>query len=123
MPLSKRVYKQLELTVFIVSGELTFDEQIRALREYYEGEPTRNAIWDFRAITGSRITSEELRQIIAFTKWYEDRRPGGKTALVASTQLDFGLGRMSHALAEREGLPWQIRVFRSIEEALEWIEG
>jgi hypothetical protein len=111
-----------DLTIFTVRGQLTFDEQMEILVEFYGGDPTANVLWDFRGIEGNRISSDELRKIIVFIKQHEHKRPGGKTAMVAGTDLDFGLSRMSDAYAETEKLPWKIRPFRSMEEALDWIE-
>ena len=58
---------------------------------------------------------------IDFVKSRGLKRGAGKTALVAETQLDFGLGRMSRSLAESENVPWEIRAFRSMAEAEAWI--
>lgn len=122
MAISKMTDRSKGLTIFTATGELTFADQIAALKDFYEGNPTKNELWDMRKITGSRISSEELRQVTLFTKRYEQRRQGGKSALVMTTDLDFGLGRMSDALAESEQLPWKIRAFRSMEKALEWLD-
>ena len=110
------------LTVFSVKGELTFAEQMATLRQFYDETPTRNVIWDFRQLAGHRISSDELREIISFIKWHGQNRPAGKTALVSATDLDFGLSRMSQAYAEQERVPWPIESFRTMEDALRWIE-
>jgi hypothetical protein len=109
------------LTVFSVQGELSFEEQMAALRRFYDGTPTRNVIWDFRCMEGQRVSSEEMRKIISYIKRQDQKRPAGKTALVAATDLDFGLARMSQAYADQEELPWQIESFRTMEEAFIWI--
>ena len=121
MPVSIEVDRGKQLTTFTASGDLTSKEQIDALSEYYRSDPTKNLVWDFRGVTGDRVTSNELRQVILFAKKHENLRSGGKTALVTSTDLDFGLGRMADAIAELEGLPWKIRAFRTMEEAMEWL--
>ncbi len=110
-----------DLTVFTATGELTFAAQVEALKSFYEGKPTRYVIWDLTGITGNRVSSEELRDIIAYTKRHADKRPGGKTALVVSTRLDFGLGRMGGAMAEIEDTPWEVVPFYTLDEALAFI--
>jgi hypothetical protein len=111
-----------DLTIFTASEELTYAKQMTVLRAIYGGDPTANMIWDFRAIEGNRISSEELEKIISFIKQRADRRKKGKTALVSGSDLDFGLSRISEFYAEIENLPWQIRAFRSMDDALKWID-
>lgn len=111
-----------DLAVFYVKGELSFEEQMATLRRFYDGTPTRNVIWDFRQMTGHRISSDELREIVSFIKWHGQNRLAGKTALVSATDLDYGLARMSQAYAEQENVPWQIMGFRTMEDALRWID-
>jgi hypothetical protein len=36
--------------------------------------------------------------------------------------VDFGLSRMSEMLAEGEKVPWSIRAFRSMAQAMQWID-
>ncbi|MBN2107697.1 MAG: hypothetical protein JW832_09735 [Deltaproteobacteria bacterium] len=122
MPITASYERSGDLTVFTAAGELTYEEQLAALQEFYDGNPTANVLWDFRSIKGNRITTEELNKIIVFIKRRESKRPHGKTALVARTDLDFGLSRVSQAYADIHELPWQIRAFRSMDEALMWIE-
>jgi len=123
MAISSSFDELRDLTVFIAEGELTFEEQIAVLRDFYGGTTTANVIWDFRLLGGTRISSEELEKIIAFSKSHESRRPKGKTALVAATNLDFGLSRMSQAYADNKKMLWEIRAFRSMDEAVKWIDG
>ena len=122
MPISSTYDRSKDLTVFTATGVLTFDEHMAVLRDLYKDHPTRNVLWDMRGMTGERLSSDELRRMISFIKLHEVKRPGGKTAIVTSTDLDFGLSRMSDALGESEQLPWRIRGFRSMEEAVKWLE-
>lgn len=110
-----------DLTIFTAVGELTFDKQIAVLRDFYDGTPTANVLWDMRKIEGNRISAEELQKIITFIKRHSDKRPHGKTALVSAKDIDFGLSMMSHAYAENENLPWKIIPFRSMDKAIKWI--
>ena len=122
MPISSKVLKNKDLTIFTATGELTLEVQMDALKPFYEGEPTRNVLWDMRGITGIRISSDELQLIIKYIKLHTERRPSGKTALVTKSDLDFGLGRMSESYAQQENLPWEIRVFASMSEAKKWLD-
>lgn len=121
MPVERSTDADRDLTVFVGSGELTFEDQMVALREFYGNEPTAHVVWDFRGIEGSRITPAQLRSIVAFVAEQRDKRPGGKTALVSGTDLDFGLSRMSQAYADSARVEWTIEVFRTMDEALAWL--
>ena len=121
MAITVQKFEDRDLAIFTAVGELTFSDQMEALRSFYEGSPTLNVIWDLRNISGHRITADELRRIIAYIHQYQDKRPGGKTALVSATPLDFGMSRMSEFYAKSEGLPWTLRAFQSMEDAETWI--
>jgi hypothetical protein len=122
MAISTSFDESRNLTVFTAEGNLTFDEQIIVLREFYAGKPTPNVIWDFRSAVGERISAQEIMKIIEFIKSHGKSRPGGKTALVAGDSLSFGLSRMGQAYADNENVPWEMKAFRSMDEAIRWIE-
>jgi hypothetical protein len=123
MTISSSYDDKRHLTVFTVKGELTFDEQIATLKDFYGGAPTANVLWDFRAIEGIRVSSEELHEIILFIKRHQSKRPQGKTVLLSIKDIDFGLSRVSEAYANYEKLPWKMKAFKSMDEALKWIDG
>ena len=122
MPISVATDQPRNLTIFTATGELTFDDQMRVLREFYGGKPTKNALWDFRVISSDRITTDELVQIRDFVKMHQDKRPGGKSALVYDTSQNFGLSGVCEDLTETEDLQFKIRAFNSIDEAIKWLE-
>jgi len=122
MPITTERFPSRDLTVFTPVGSSGLDEQIAVLKDFYEATPTRNVLWDFRNIRGKRLSSGDLRLIIEHLGRYRDRRPPGKTALVSSTELDFGLSRMSGSLADSEELPWKIQAFSSFAEAESWLD-
>jgi len=121
MAISISYNKLKDLTIFTVKGSLTFDQQIEALKKFYNDGPSVNMIMDFRKMEGNRISSAEIKKIILLAKKNEDRRPRGKTALVSNRDLDYGLSRMSATYGEVKKLPWKIQAFRSMDAALKWI--
>ncbi len=122
MTVSSSVDEQRDLTIFTVKGELTFDDAMAALQGVYQNTPTTNILWDLRKIGGSRMTGEELHRLITFVKGQKSERPTGRTALVAPLDVNFGLSRMVEAYGQGEDLPWEIRAFRSMDEAFGWID-
>lgn len=122
MPISVQTDKARDLTIFTATGDLTFDDQMRVLREFYGGKTTRRALWDFRLISGDLITKDELIQIGDFVRMHQDTRPGGKSAIVYDHSRDFGLSGVCQDLAKAKGMQFKIRDFESIDEAMKWLE-
>ena len=123
MTVSQSIDEPRDLTIFTVKGELTFAGQMDAINAFYSGVPTANVLWDFRLMEGNRVSSEELAELFAFIEDNQWKRPKGKTALVAASDLDYGLSRVSETFALIKNLPWEIRAFRSFYMALDWIDG
>ncbi len=102
-------------------GKPTIEDSIDKIETYYAGKVTKYTLWDFTQSTSSVITNSDLRNIIKITKKYAELRRGGKTALVFNKLLDFGLGRMFETFAQIEDMPFELRSFRNMEKALEWL--
>jgi hypothetical protein len=109
------------LTVLTVSGALTADEVIRALVGFFEGDVTRDLVWDFTGADLSALNRVGMERIIAVAKDGARLRPDGRTALVVGQNLSFGLARMYELLSEVKGHPIHHRVFRDKGEALAWL--
>ena len=62
-------------------------------------------------------TTDELRSLIEMVAQFRDRMTS--FAIVVEEEFHFGLGRQSEALSEAVGYP--LRVFRSNNEAWEWL--
>jgi len=126
MPITSQIDQSGQLTTHIATGEISSNDIIRVIESFYKENPTKNIIWNFRDADTDALLSlsyNELKDIVRFTKQHEDLRRSGKTALVVSTDLAFGLGRMYDALAEIENLSHSVKVFRSMDEAIKWLEG
>jgi len=117
-----QVDKIKKLTTFTVSGTITAREFAIAIRSFYAGEVTFYSLWDLR--NGKiEATDNEVWNLArsAGTLNLTSRR-GGKTALVAGEGRPFGLARMYQLITDTMTLPFEIKVFTSIEEAHNWLE-
>jgi len=56
-----------------------------------------------------------------YTHRFEERK-GGKSAVVASSDLQYGLSRILGALYEIKDFPTQLKIFRIMDEAFEWLD-
>lgn len=111
-----------DLTTFKVKGSLVFDEVMVVVKSFYEGEPTSNVLWDLIDTSEIKITSDQLQKIVDFQPRYEGTRASGKTAFAAKQDLEFGLSRVFQAHSRIKDAPYAIGVFRSTQDAMDWLE-
>jgi hypothetical protein len=121
MPITTEVDNDKQLTILRVVGEVSFKEIMTALKQFMEKQPTLNELWDFREGKLPTVTSGNLEQIAFYVRDNAHERAGGKSAFVASRDLEYGLSRMMRTLAEMKEVPLEIEVFRSFEEATQWL--
>ena len=81
-----------------------------------------NALWDFRKGSMAQLLSGDLERIADNAVLHSEKRAGGKTAIVVSRDLEYGLARVLDTLRDIRKLPYQIEVFRSVEEANQWLD-
>lgn len=110
------------LTVHEIAGKLSTSDIIDKLKDYYTGDKiTKYVMWNFIKAEVSAITSSDLRKILYYTKEYAHSRLGGKSALVVSKDLGYGLARIFEAFVEIEKFPFELKTFRTLTEAREWL--
>lgn len=112
-----------DLTRFVIVGETSAGEIIAAVHEYWAGEPTRCVLWDVREAKLGVMPTEQVHEVSAAVLKFASRRGGGRTALVASSDLAFGLSRLFETITTLEDESRPTRVFRDLDEALGWLEG
>jgi hypothetical protein len=110
-----------DVTLRSVRGNLTATDVIAVLEEYYAGTPTLHTIWDITQATVLDITPDDLRRIAAVALKHADARKGGKSAVVLPTDAAYGMGRILDALMELQDSPFEVRTFRRMEDAAEWL--
>ena len=113
--------KALDLTTIRFSGRVIASDIIDALQSFYRTEITTKVLWDFLEGDITDLPGSDLTVIIDAAKGFSDMRPEGKSALVGSSDLLYGLARMYASLAEVKRHPISNRAFRSKKEALDWL--
>ena len=127
MPIAMLVDRRRRLATFTLTGAVSLEEVRAALQSFYGGtEIPPNVLWDCRNSDPADLSADEVRRIVEQLGRHEDRfsaRQGGKTAVVVPSDLSFGLARMAQILAEssKEPLPFEVRVFRDMEDAERWL--
>ena len=76
---------------------------------------------DLSGVEGEDVTSDGLAKNIQIDTMHREKLTGMKTAIVAATDLQYGLSRMYQALAEVQKSPAVIEVFREEKAAREWL--
>ena len=122
MPISILPDRSKGLTTIKVSGVLTFDKAMSMVQSLYEGEPTANVLCDLTETAEIHLTADQVIGLASYSPRYKGFRPPGKTAIVVHQDLFFGLSRMFESHSEIRNAPYQVRVFRNTEEAMQWIE-
>jgi len=110
-----------DLTVFTAEGVILADDVVQAVDNFYRGKVTLHVLWDFSSADVSQITGTDIERIVQLSVLHGEIRMGGKTAVVATEDLTFGLSRVYEMIKETEHLPFQTSVFRSVDEAYAWV--
>jgi len=80
-----------------------------------------NDLWDIRgSLPSDSLNYDAMVSIVDFIKErYRSDSPHRKTAIVAYPNASYGMARMFESLAHR--LPYEVKIFTSESDALEWI--
>lgn len=119
----KRMDRDRNLTIFKGHGTITADEIVDALVEFYRSGSTLNALWDLAEADLTAIRGGEIDRIITTAKDHAHEREGGKTAILVSREVDFGIARRYEITSETRQHPISHYVFRDRDEALKWLDG
>ena len=126
MPITSDVDETKDLVIYTLFGELTLDEILNTIKSFWEAHDlTLNALWDARRANLTHLKSSDMEKITRFIGEYAHRfeeRKGGKSAVVASSDLQYGLSRILGTLYEIENFPIQLKIFRVMDEAVEWLD-
>lgn len=126
MPITSQVDKTKNMVIYTLTGELTLDEIQSTIQSFWEAhELTLNALWDARSAKLTNLKSSDMESLTALIGQYRHRfkeRKGGKSAVVASSDLQYGLSRIVGAFYEIENFPTQLRTFRQMDEAIQWLD-
>jgi len=124
MPVETRMDVAGDITEHVMTGRTSDEEFFSAEEEFYREGPTTLQLWDLTGCDLSDITMSGLRSFVArAARLGQARPPGGKTAIVVASDLQFGLARVSEAFGDLVSLPFDLRTFKARAEALAWLHG
>jgi len=113
-----------DLLMVFVSGELTAEEVIAVVDEYYTNGIVKDVIWDLTNGSIKSLSLEDFREIAEAAKdsVISGSRQGGKTVYIGNSDVEYDLLRMYTEIAETTGVTAKYSVVKTIEEVRDWIE-
>ena len=78
-------------------------------------------IWDLSKADLSTTATEDIITLVEEAKTLTEIRKGEKTAIVAPTDISYGLMGMFVSLAEQAGIEIEFQTFRAYQDAKEWL--
>lgn len=120
----KIVDKDKKLTTITVSWKADFDELMIVLKNFLNDNKTEHLLLDFSNSSLNGMTRDHTIDLCKYSIYRDngESRVKGKTALVGSSALEFGIGRMLKTYSEMENSDINVSVFCSMEKALSWLE-
>ena len=120
----KIVDKDKKLTTITVSWKSDFDELMIVLKSFLNDNKTEHLLLDLSDSFLDDITYDHVVDLCKYAAYRDNgkSRITGKTALVSSSSLQFEIGSMFKAYFEIENSDINVLVFRSLEEALSWLD-
>jgi hypothetical protein len=115
--------RQLELFRVVLVGKITMDrifDLLTRILAHPDFKPGLAAIWDSRNADLSALRFEDMQQFRRFQEVNAATRGRARIALVASSELSFGIGRMFEQVADLPNL--EINVFRDMQAAESWAQ-
>lgn len=122
MPIDFKIDRARNFTTFTFQGEVTLSEMIEVMNSYGKRGVTLHELYDVRQIEGERFSNEDIDVVVLYFRQYGKVRPeDGKTAVLVTEAIDYGISRMIQTLTEGE-VPFKVGIFHSMEDALAWLE-
>lgn len=118
-----RVEEDARLCVFTGRGDVTVEDITGATRAAISDErweSCRRILYDYRNAILTDLDYDRLRIGVNRDRSYDQIVSGRSLAVVADEDSAYGLMRIWKALSE--GRPLQIEIFRTLEEALDFLE-
>ncbi len=103
-----------------VAGEGDAARVMDAMLSHPEWKPGTPRCYDVSGLDSDSLTVKEMRRIASFASIHKKELGGGKIAMVASRNLEYGFSRMLSVLVTQFGKS-DLEVFRTREEALAWL--
>jgi hypothetical protein len=119
LPVFYKIDKERRVVMTTGSGAFTLADALRhqdSLLQDPDFDPSYSQIMDVTHVTRFDVDAGDIRKLAQRTIF----SPQSRRAIIVSTDLAYGYGRMFELFREGFG-ETGIRVFRTLEEALDWV--
>lgn len=116
--------EELNAIVLKTEGSITVIDSLRMIDaevDMLEQYPEASILYDQTRSTAENITSDHIIKISEYSARLGELMEGKKLAVVLVDNLGYGLGRMWQSFTETK-VPFEIKLFRTYEEAEKWIQ-
>jgi hypothetical protein len=72
--------------------------------------------------SGKHLTIQHAKELAQLTGTLAIEFPGTRSAIVAPKHFEFAMGRIIETHSGLLNLPFEVKVFRTCEQAAEWLE-
>jgi hypothetical protein len=121
MPIITEIDLERNLTIHTAKGFVTDDDMFKEQETFYSDNPTKLELWDMSESELSVISIQGLRNFIDREAQLGKVRRGGKSAVVVEKSLQFGLARTAETFGEFAKLPFEFKIFKTFDAAMEWL--
>ena len=117
-----RINAKANLATVTMHGHVTEAALLEVFDAFYGHPDFKPGMHILGDLTDARIdlAAPAMARIIEYLQRHRDKRGTGKEAIVVGSTADYGIGRMIEAYTE-DPLPYELRVFLTVEEAHEWM--
>ena len=127
MPIQSDFDRNRELIVYTLSGVVEFHDVREVFKEMIDSlSITKNLLLDTRPATFPKpLENEDIDELVEeLTHLHDQSREftEGKSAVIAETDLGFGIMRMFNTFAQLKRLPFDLVPFRTMEDALDYLK-
>ncbi len=124
MKIETGYYQPAKLTIFTVKGRIDFNELLSSINHAFaDSDQLTGCLWDLRyAEGGQQISLPQIAQFYSLCSKYIYKDPSRFFAFLVSEKIGFGLDQVMSTFEELYDVYLNVRVFRSLDEALEWLK-
>ena len=121
MPIKSHIDEERRCVIATVCGDFTMEEIVETINRSVLDPKFRPgfAVLSDHTAVGEPLTSSQARQMVDHLKGLAESFAGSRWAIVTSKPASYGMLRMVSVLAE--GVPMEVQVFSSHEEAEAWL--
>ena len=120
--IKKKIDESADWTDVKATGTLGMQELMEFMAEIYSGNVTTRILLDFREADISVVSSDELMDIAKAVSEKLAGAPQGRSAIVVSSDPEYGIGRMFESYAQIAKIGREYRSFRDMSEARAWLD-